>query len=247
MMTQTHQYDKAPITEAVIDIKVVPQLHGNSLEAIQAVAQAESDRYPIARPLMQGMLQLGIGMQPTAAAQSCIGVRLSDVDEKNLAQMRLNGLTFSRLNPYQGWHIFQPEARRLWSLYTKIINPLDIIRVAVRYINRIDLPEEAFDDLGAYLTVVPQLNSKIDQKPGKFLMQLQIPQNDVKAMLILTEASTEPPAAGKISIVLDIDLYRDKEVPKREQDLWALFEQFHERKNEIFEACITSKVRSLIK
>lgn len=76
-------------------------------------------------------------------------------------------------------------------------------------------------------------------------MQLQLPQDDIKAMLVLTEAKAQGPP-DKLSILLDIDVFRDTEIPSDEAALWQLLEQFHVRKNEIFEASITDATRRLI-
>ncbi|MFN5625028.1 MAG: TIGR04255 family protein, partial [Planctomyces sp.] len=51
--------------------------------------------------------------------------------------------------------------------------------------------------------------------------------------------------AGCTSVVLDIDLFQDHALPNDEAELWKCFEALHDRKNEIFEACITDAAREL--
>jgi uncharacterized protein (TIGR04255 family) len=78
-------------------------------------------------------------------------------------------------------------------------------------------------------------------------MQLQIPQDDIDAMLVLNEAFEPQQDPDIVSVILDIDLFRDVHLPGDEEELWALFEQLRERKNEVFEASITDRTRELIK
>jgi uncharacterized protein (TIGR04255 family) len=244
-MKPTHQYSKAPITEAVIDIqaKVPP---GTQPDVFEALATAEAGHYPKKSNILQGAfhLQVGPGVQGSSSSQRFLGVRISDAEQKQLVQLRVNGFTMSRLHPYQGWHKLQPEAKRLWDLYKQAMKPTDITRVAVRFINRIDLPPDV-KELETYITTLPQLAKGLNSKLEQFFMQLQLPQDDIKAMVVLTEARAQGPS-DKLSILLDIDVFRDQDIPQQEDALWQLLEEFHVRKNEIFEASITQETRRLI-
>jgi uncharacterized protein (TIGR04255 family) len=64
-------------------------------------------------------------------------------------------------------------------------------------------------------------------------------------MILLSEALIEPAKPNVASIVLDIDLYRDTNPPQEDSEIWSFFEILRERKNEVFEACITEKAREL--
>src|SRR5262249_10954306 len=121
-----------------------------------------------------------------------------------------------------------------------------IERVAVRYINRLDLPGDRVE-LKDYLRTAPELSPDLVQGLVGFFMQLNIPHTDIKCTSLLNEITVEAPEPGVVSVVLDIDLFRTEDLPQAEQDLWSLFETLHERKNEIFEACITDRTRELIK
>jgi hypothetical protein len=76
----------------------------------------------------------------TEAVDTPIGWRFVSPDKLHVFQARLNGFTFSRLPPYVDWESFRTEARRLWDLYRAVANPIAPTRIAVRYINRLDLP-----------------------------------------------------------------------------------------------------------
>src|SRR5207237_2951106 len=120
-----------------------------------------------------------------------------------------------------------------------------ITRIGVRYINKIDIPLPAVD-LKQYLRTAPDISPDMRQGIAGFFMQLQIPQEDLKAMLYVNEALIPPPNPNVISVILDLDLFRGEDLPTNDEDLWQIFEQFRDRKNQLFEAYITDRTRRLI-
>jgi uncharacterized protein (TIGR04255 family) len=96
-------------------------------------------------------------------------------------------------------------------LIRNITQPENITRLAVRYINRLDLPLPVAD-LKDYLRPVPKIAPGLPQSLSGYFMQLQIPQEDIKGVLILNEALVPPPSPDVGSVLLDIDIFRDAEV-----------------------------------
>ncbi len=238
-------YTKAPITEALIDIRVaLPD--GTTVADLARVNIGEEMGYPHRRNRFAVEGQIAIGEQVgTAARQTHIGYDFVSDDERQIAQVRSDGFTFSRLAPYDRWETFRAEANRLWKLYRDVANPINVTRVAVRYINRLDLPVP-MDDFKDYLRTVPEVSPDLPQELNGLLMQLAIPQEDIGALVLLNEALIPPPNADTASILLDISLSRELETSVDEEELWNLLDQFRERKNKVFEACITERTRDLI-
>ena len=96
------------------------------------------------------------------------------------------------------------------------------------------------------MRTVPEISPGMSQGLSGYFMQLQLPQVDLNAMLVLNQALIPPPAPKIVSVLLDIDLYSDSDLPSDDQGLWERFEAFHDRKNKVFEASITDRVRRLI-
>ena len=235
-------YPKAPITEAVIDIRVKVR-EGLSLE--QLALSGEEERYPKKQIRWAFHAEVTAGAHVAAASvQQPIGHQLVSEDGKEVLQARLDGYTFSKLAPYDRWESFSSEARRLWELYRNTAQPTEITRLAVRYINRIDIPLPVAD-FKEFLRTVPEVSPGMAQGLARYFMQLQVPLEDERALLILNEAMIEPAHAGCVSVVLDLDISRDQAVPSEEKEIWDFFEKLRLKKNEIFEACITDKTREL--
>jgi len=245
-MQPPKHYTKTSITEAVIDLRVeIPS--EVTLSTLRSLQSSVESHYPVCEDVVafQGQFQAGLSIAATAS-QSLIGYSFSSSDKKQIFQVRLDGFTFSRLAPYERWESFRDEARRLWDIYQVAINPKSVNRVAVRYINRLDLPLP-FNDFKDYLRTVPEVSPDLPQGLSDYFMQLQIPQEDLQGMLVLNETLMPPPEDNVVSVLLDIDLFCEVNFPGDKNAQWDLLEQLRVRKNEVFEACITDRTRRLLK
>ena len=190
---------------------------------------------------------MSVGKQVSASAESShIGFLFKNGDDKQIFQARLDGFTMSRLAPYESWEPFRDEARRLWNIYREHVKPKQVTRIAVRYINRLDLPLP-LSDFKDYLRTFPEVSPDLPQGLAGFFTQLTIPLQDIKSVMLLNEAIIEPAKPECVSIVLDIDIFRTEDLPDTEEGNWELFEELRLRKNYAFEACITDRTRELIK
>jgi uncharacterized protein (TIGR04255 family) len=242
MPTSGH-YSRAPITEAIIDFQVeLPE--GAALSDLERCQDAA---YPnkTALPVRDDGQDPGTADPAATAPRRLGGFLFAGADARQLYQARFAGFTMHRLAPYEGWGPFRDEARRLWDLYRQAARPRRVMRVAVRHVNRFDLPG-ACVELKDYLKTSPEVPSGLLQPLAGFLMQLIVPQPDIKGTLRLTEA-TAPASPDTSPVVLDIDLFRTDDLPPDEEGMWALLDDLHRRNDEVFEACLTEKSRELIR
>jgi len=231
----------------MIDLRVeLPE--GTGVNELEKVHQGLESAYPARKDRILNEFQGQFGDQGAAAAARSIHVGFLFIsrDEKQIFQARLDGFTMSRLAPYERWEPFRDEARRLWDVYRSVAKPTKLTRLAVRYINRLDLPLPVAD-LKDYLRTVPEVSSDLPQNLAGYFMQLRIPQEDVNSLLLVNQAIIDPAKPGVASVVLDIDVFRVDELPTNETGIWEFLEQLRVRKNDVFEACITNKARELFK
>jgi uncharacterized protein (TIGR04255 family) len=240
------RYSRPPITEAIIDVRVtLPS--GVTTDTLAQVQVGQEEAYPIRGDLFFQQTQLvpGTGIVPHPGP-ALIGHSFRSQEGKQIVQALMGGFVFSRLQPYEGWEPFRNEARRLWEVYRAVARPEAITRVAVRYVNRLDVPHPRAD-LKDYLRVLPDLPTGLPDTVSDFFMQLQVPQEALQSMLVLNVASLKPAPPGVASILLDIDLFRATELPQEEASLWDFLERLRTRKNQVFEECITERTRELIR
>ena len=174
---------------------------------------------------------------------------LKDAAGQQIVQLRYGRFLFSRLRPYDRWETFRNEARRLWEAYRSALTPPEVINLSVRYINQFDLPTGG--RLSTYLTVYPQVPGWATEAAagagaaGEVFMQVRLGRPMLSAVLSVTQATAPPLHGGELSVILDLDLHRDQDVPQDERDLWNLFDRFRDCKNEAFNTFVTDHARKL--
>lgn len=245
LLDEQRHYPKAPITEAVIDLRV--ELPGDvTVEDLANADPSMEGGYPTRRNhvAIEGRMDFGEQVE-SAVQQAHVGYVFLSEDERQIFQARLDGFTFSRLAPYDRWEAFSDETRRLWDKYREVARPEWVTQIGVRYINRLDLPMP-MRDLRDFLRTFPEISTDLPQELNGYLMQLQVPQEDLEATLFLNQALVPPPNPQVASVLLDIGLFRQTGRLTDEEEMWALLAEFRIRKNEVFEACITNNTRELL-
>jgi len=243
-VTTRMHYRNSPITEAIIDIRVEVTSE-SKVETLDPIYDLIRANYPQREEVMffQGQFVMRPDVAPTSI-QTKQGYLYRSSDGKYVLQTRINGFTLSRLPPYENWVSFRTEARRLWIIYKRIANPAKATRVAVRSINRIDIPP--FTDLKEYFKTFPEVSPDLPQSLTGYVMQLLIAQEDLGGMLSLIQAIVPPPRREVASINLDIDLYKESTSEfTSDKEIWEFLEVLRDRKNRVFEGCITDNARNL--
>ena len=245
----SERYSHAPIMSAILEVQA--EQNGSREEAFfHHDVSFEVPAYPT-KQIIQGV-EAQFTVNPTtfgttvgtAATQTQAGVLYQSSDRKQSFRLTPQGFTFVRLNPYENWDSFIFEARGIWERCLPHVKTVS--RLGLRYINRLDLPLP-IRDFKDYLRTVPEISPDMPQELSGMFMRVQLPFESDETQLFLTEAMIEPDRPEVISLVLDIDV---SSVPKRyfvSKDMWNMFEQFRTIKNQVFEACITDRMRELIR
>jgi uncharacterized protein (TIGR04255 family) len=243
-------YDHAPIVEAILDIQVKVATSPDQ-SAFAQLSKELSSNFSQAMDLSQVRLNVGVpsaGTAPSFAHTVVVaGLRLASSQNDRVLQLLPRGMTYSHLQPYSNWDIFRSEAVPLWQRYVEVMRPEAVTRVALRYINRIWIPEQRFE-LSDYFHLDITLPPTIPQDMSAFFTQIQLPQTDIGPDLMAvinfsTAGRREDDAQG---IVLDLDVFAAR-VLTPSLEVFSLLDLLRDRKNALFEACITDKARELFK
>ncbi|MFH1857210.1 MAG: TIGR04255 family protein [Candidatus Omnitrophota bacterium] len=138
---------KAPIVEAVIDIRITPKNILDEHAAFPFFKERLSD-YSKQENMNAKSLQIEVGKErnaPVVKDLGFVGTKVSSTSEPYIAQFYKEAFIFSRLSPYNEWKIFMAEAIRLWGLYCELVEPEEILRIGVRFINKIDVIESQIE------------------------------------------------------------------------------------------------------
>jgi uncharacterized protein (TIGR04255 family) len=241
---------KAPIVEAVIDlrVKLPPDF---KLEVFHFLRAQMVEDYPGLEE--QQIIEQTIKQEPGQTAEFSTrvsgihGHRLLSKDGKNVVQLRRDGFTFSRLNPYTQWEEVFGEAWRLWNMYVEAAKPLEVLRIAVRYINRLLLPLP-FSNPEEYLKAPPMTADGWPSDMSAFLSRVVMHDPESEILVNVIQA-LEPQACGQTSVTLlfDIDAYQDVSLPADDATMRARFAGLREMKNRVFFKGLTEKAIDLFR
>ena len=119
-------------------------------------------------------------------------------------------------------------------------------RLAVRYINSIEIPSKDFD-FDDYFTATPKVPDGLPQVLDHFFIRTQIPfaEQDATAVTVQTLANKQDPI--KTAILLDIDVFRAVSLSPDDEGIWEIFGKLREIKNAIFRRSIRPKTEELFK
>ena len=121
-MTEYPTLKNAPITEALIDIRVkLPKEF--DIEKFRSIHGKISAYYPDeqVRKMWEDTIAFKKGERITTTSERIDAYRYISKDKTQIVQLRIDGFTFSKLKPYKTWEDLRDEAHRLWKMYTDIV------------------------------------------------------------------------------------------------------------------------------
>ena len=246
------KYKNPPITEALFDIRVeVPKKFDQS--KFTQFYEKVKDQYPTKQQHIkwEAAFKLQDDSPPKTQLDSkCTenGLLMRSSSNDKIVQARLDGFTFNKLKPYNGWENFSKEADSLWKEYVEIIKPTSIKRVALRFINLLEIPLP-FDDIKDYLLTSPDIAEGMPNAMSDFLLRLVIPEPETGNTLLLHETLDKSKnIPGVFPLIFDIDVFREVNLKLSEVDkLWGIINSLREYKNCVFESTLTEKAKDLIR
>jgi uncharacterized protein (TIGR04255 family) len=247
IMAEWQRFANAPIAEALLDVRAKLR-PGIELPQLAAFQDSLKERYPTRRERFSwegGFVVKGGTPEVLHPSGGPDGFIFTSSDGRQLVQARLDGFTFNKLRPYDRWGPFRDEAREHWDRYRKIAEPEIISRVALRYINRIEIPLP-LKDFREYILTTPEIAPGLPQGLSGFFMRLLISDERSGCSAIVTE-TMEPLQKDVLPLILDIDVFREAAFDANGTEMWDTLERLRDFKNEIFFKSITDKAKELFK
>lgn len=172
------------------------------------------------------------------------GVMLKSPDGQTIVQIAPHLLAVNSLKPYPGWKRFKPSVERGLHVLREIIPFNNFEAVALRYINRIEIPSHQLD-LEQYFEFRPFLGEQLPQSLASFTMGCVVPVHDREDSCSIQFASAVSDLSDQATFLLIFDFFPAK--PRTVSATVALdwVERAHSRIDEIFEGCITDSLRKI--
>lgn len=253
-MYKHETFPNAPITEALIDLRVTFGSGDQSdrLARLEQLAKGLSDLFPNIEKRMEHQYAFKVedsaGTAETHARSRQSGFVGFAEDRKKAVQLRVDGFAFSKMKPYESWSSLRDEACNLWNAYREAMNPSKVVRLAVRYINRIELPLPIaeFQD---YILTGPQVADGIPQGLAEFFFRVVIPNTeDPKIQAAVTSTMEKIDKNAKVlPYIFDIDAFTPVELDPTDDAVWSTLHKLRDYKNLIFFLSMTEKAKVLFR
>ena len=230
---------KAPIVEAVLDIRVVPSVAWNE-STLQTELKQRLPDFPKHETMRSAKFQLPAGTAAPAVEDfGCTGFKLHSSDNPHIVQFNKGSFVFSRLKPYADWEQFSRSALRLWAVYCELLKPSEIRRIGLRFINRVAIQQPTIE-LADYYKYPPASIKELNWPSGGFLHHdvMQIPETAYSVNVIKTIQNVP----GEIGLLLDIDVFTQNHFTYNELRIIECVEEMRWVKNKIFFSSLTDKL-----
>jgi uncharacterized protein (TIGR04255 family) len=239
-------YKRPPITEAVIELRFA---HPAGQRDVEKAAKRLRGEYFYSDPEANSSVSFDMTTQKADVKTEWTGIKLSSLDRTDVLSFRTASFFCSRLAPYSDWESFRDRAIRGWEVWRSTVgSPPELARIGVRYINRIDIPVEGSAgqiETKRYLRLSPELPSELNEPMLNYAMQVVLPLGTGDCRLTLGSGTVPSPLIGHVSLVLDLDVFRETDLPRRDDELWTLLNDMRGHKNRVFESCITDSAKAL--
>jgi uncharacterized protein (TIGR04255 family) len=131
--------------------------------------------------------------------------------------------------------VLRKAARGTWQGFLAASGPVNVSRLAVRYINAINIPLGA--DYDEYLTTGPRVPKLVPPIVTSFIQRVLVPFEEESATAIITQTLEMPAPA-----VLDIDVFTECSLEGASADIWSGLEKLRNIADRIFFSSLTEKV-----
>jgi len=251
-MVEREHFKNAPITEAIIDIRV-ENTNKVSLNTLKEITDMLPENFTEIKEQNRILTEFQIrsdenpGVDVNEREKLQIGYFCSTQDGHNVAQIQKDGFTFSELKPYSDWDTFSGKARKIWEIYYQNTGCASFPRLAVRYINHMEFPLEFGEDFGKFLVVLPKIPNELPQTMANFLTRATITNPEEECDAHITQAFLPPSKKGFINVLLDIDVVKMNNDNVKPEEIWTTLEKLKTFQNDIFFNYTTKEARELFR
>lgn len=234
-MTPYPHLDKAPIQEALIDVRAT-LARELDLEEIRDRGSPVAG-FPTVKQAKQVEAHLELERKTVRSRVSTRGIIFQSEDEHRVVQFRNDGFTFNWLPPYSTWEELFEQTNVFWQHYSAVAHPEEVTRIAVRYINR--FPVELPIELGDVFTISLELPPGIDGVVGDFLYRATFRDTPSGKMCSMTLTGERSPG-DSADIIFDIVCFEQRNFKASDPVVWdEVLPSLRDLKNRVFFSGLT--------
>ena len=188
----------------------------------------------------------GIGIEVkarTARVRSEERTRFVRKDEAALLQVGPQFLAANRLAPYESWEEFREVIRSGYSAYRAVVEPSEIERMSLRYVNRIEIEEKELD-LSEYFTLGIRTGEDHPDRFFSFIAGFASEFEEGRDVLRIQMTSTDTDREDTTGLLLDLQYSLRVPHAVELEEVFEWLAKAHEEIERGFEASIRSPLRT---
>ena len=244
-MAQPRSLARPPIVEALVDLRAT--IPGDPT-VFSDLADELKDEFPTMeeRRDFEAKIEVKDGrlVSPRVETSGFGGVRLASADQKTYAQFRPDGFTLNNMTTYMGGDQLLAQALTLWEMLVERTAPEVVSRVALRYINRLELPLKSGDTFTRYLTSPPRLPEGAPTQVSQFLSRIVGHDEKRQATAVVIQQLKLPEDGQPVAITVDINVFRERDFSVDSPSLRRILDSLRMLKNETFFSLLTEETVS---
>ena len=163
--------------------------------------------FPEIQPV-PGTLQLLIGqpqpVQDLSQSANAAAFRFATENGKRFVQLSKTNFVYQSNEPYLGWATFREKLMGLWSSATPRVEPSTIVKLGLRYINRI-VRTKTHPSPGDWLQPTTDLPASLLKSHGHFMGRIESSPRPSHLRLITLAGEAAGPDWPQGTVVMDID------------------------------------------
>lgn len=249
-MRQYRRYNNPPIEEALCEFRFKSGQDWDP--TIPGKLHAELSEEYSGKPQEQRAMGVEWNAQERQLSynEGLAKIQLVTEDGKRMVGFGPDVLTVHMLRPYHrqhlldnsGWGEFKQRIRGALEAYWSVMRPNGVLRVGVRYINKILISQRVVS-IGDYIKcALPQVDGLPANPINSISRSEYLYSDDIR--LILSQGSIDTPQ-DQFGYLLDIDVIWESQDLASRDDAMAKSGDLRSREREIFESVITNKAREL--
>ncbi|BCL82407.1 TIGR04255 family protein [Ktedonobacteria bacterium brp13] len=239
----SRKYESSPIIEAICEFQFEPDPSWD-FTILGLVYDKIKDKFPIRNQVAQ--INAAIAGNVNAAQIDAIPLMQFLQENRNtLVQVGQNLLTINQLSPYTSWDKFQPYIKESLQAYSEVVTARQIRRVALRYINRVILKQGI--KLEEYFNFRPTFDQGFPEEFRSFIVGVQIPRDASGGIANLQLGTMDTDDPDSTAVLMDISFVLSQPEEIESGNVLERINTAHDQIEDIFEACITDKLRQEFK
>jgi len=240
----TRKYRNPPIIEAICEFRLPYTvlwdltIHGLMFEKIQKEFPNKTQQ--LIQNIEVTQTPQGLQQQIVTSEQSIF----STPDKKILVQTGPHILAINCLEPYPTWERFKPQIEHAFMALTSILEVKELERISLRTVNRIVIPQSPII-LSDYFEFRPFLGEHLPRQPISFVQACSFDFYDERDICQIQLTNVVPNTAESVAFILDFNYSLAKPRSISAVDALEWVDTAHFKLNEMFEGCITDRLRSI--